>query len=113
MAGANFLELPSGAFDGDNEWPECRTFVEECDLKSIRSLAHRVLITALRDARKQAGMSQEEVARRLRRPQSFVSAYESGEPQDRRSEVHSDCESDRHGSVRATEACDVVHTSPD
>ena len=48
-------------------------------LKSIRSLAHRALITALRDARKQAGMSQQEVAKRLRRPQSFVSAYESGD----------------------------------
>ena len=48
-------------------------------LKSIRSLAHRALITALRDARKKAGLSQYEVARRLRRPQSFVSAYESGD----------------------------------
>ena len=48
-------------------------------LKSIRSLAHRALITALRDARKQAGLSQYEVARRLKRPQSFVSAYESGD----------------------------------
>lgn len=48
-------------------------------LRSIRSLAHRALITALRDARKQAGLSQAEVARRLRRPQSFVSAYESGD----------------------------------
>ena len=48
-------------------------------LKSIRSLAHKALITALRDARKEAGLSQREVARRLRRPQSFVSAYESGD----------------------------------
>jgi transcriptional regulator with XRE-family HTH domain len=48
-------------------------------LISIRSLAHRALIAALRDARKQAGLSQEEVARRLRPPQSFVSAYESGD----------------------------------
>jgi transcriptional regulator with XRE-family HTH domain len=38
-------------------------------------LAHRAIITALRDARKPAGLSQQEVARR---PQSFVSAYESG-----------------------------------
>lgn len=53
-------------------------------LRSIRSLAHKALITALRDARKEAGLSQEEVARRLRRPQSFVSAYESG---DRRIDV--------------------------
>jgi DNA-binding transcriptional regulator YiaG len=52
---------------------------EHVFLKSIRSLAHKALITALRDARKQAGLSQQEVARRLRRPQSFVSAYESGD----------------------------------
>jgi transcriptional regulator with XRE-family HTH domain len=48
-------------------------------LKSIRSIAHRTLITALRDARKQASLSQYEVAKRLKRPQSFVSAYESGD----------------------------------
>ncbi len=53
-------------------------------MKSIRSLAHRALIAALRDARKDAGMSQLEVARRLKRPQSFVSAYECG---DRRIDV--------------------------
>lgn len=48
-------------------------------LKSIRSPAHRALIAALRDARKHAGLSQSELAGRLRRPQSFVSAYESGD----------------------------------
>lgn len=48
-------------------------------MKSIRSPAQRALITALRDARKEAGLSQQEVAKRLKRPQSFVSAYESGD----------------------------------
>jgi transcriptional regulator with XRE-family HTH domain len=48
-------------------------------LRSIRSVAQRALITALRDARKQAGLTQQQVAQRLRRPQSFVSAYESGD----------------------------------
>jgi Helix-turn-helix len=43
------------------------------------SLAHRALIPALRNARKEAGLSQQEVAKRLRRPQSFASAYESGD----------------------------------
>jgi len=52
---------------------------QEHALRSIRSLAHRALITALRSARKQAGLSQQEVAKRLKRPQSFVSAYESGD----------------------------------
>ena len=51
----------------------------EHGLKSIRSVAHRALISALRDAREQAGLSQQEVAKRLKRPQSFVSAYESGD----------------------------------
>ena len=54
----------------------CSTDLEHV-LRSIRSLAHRALITALRNARKEAGLSQYEVARRLERPQSFVSAYES------------------------------------
>ena len=53
-------------------------------MKSIRSPAHRALIAALREARRQAGLSQHEVARRLKRPQSFISAYESG---DRRLDV--------------------------
>jgi len=52
---------------------------QEHVLRSIRSLAQRALVTAFRDARKQAGLSQQEVAKRLRRPQSFVSAYESGD----------------------------------
>jgi transcriptional regulator with XRE-family HTH domain len=33
----------------------------------------------LREARRQANLTQEQVARRLRRPQSFVSKCESGE----------------------------------
>lgn len=48
-------------------------------MRSIRSLAQRALVTALRDARKHAGLSQQEVAKKLRRPQSFVSAYEVGD----------------------------------
>ena len=34
---------------------------------------------ALRRARKQAGLTQQQLGKRLRRPQSFVSAYESGQ----------------------------------
>jgi DNA-binding XRE family transcriptional regulator len=56
----------------------------EHGLRSIRSLAHRGLVSVLREARKQGGLTQQEVAKRLRRPQSFVSAYESG---DRRIDV--------------------------
>ena len=39
----------------------------------------RLLQNALREARIQAGLRQEEVARRLGQPQSFVSKYETGE----------------------------------
>lgn len=52
---------------------------QEHALRSIRSLAQRALLTALRDTRRRAGLTQQEVARRLRRPQSFVSAYETGD----------------------------------
>jgi transcriptional regulator with XRE-family HTH domain len=35
--------------------------------------------SALADARGRAGLTQQEVARRLRKPQSFVSSYERGQ----------------------------------
>jgi transcriptional regulator with XRE-family HTH domain len=48
-------------------------------MRSIHTAAHRRLVKRLRDAREAAGFTQVEVARRLRRPQSFVSTLESGE----------------------------------
>jgi transcriptional regulator with XRE-family HTH domain len=57
---------------------------------------------ALREARKQAGLSQYEVARRLKRPQSFVSAYESG---DRRIDV---LEFLRIAKATGVDACDLI-----
>jgi len=45
------------------------------ELKSKRE----ALQIALRNARVDAGLTQTELARRLRRPQSFVSKYENGE----------------------------------
>ncbi len=71
-------------------------------LKSIRSLAHKALITALRDARKEAGLSQYEVGRRLKRPQSFVSAYESG---DRKIDV---LEFLRIAKATGADPCDIL-----
>jgi transcriptional regulator with XRE-family HTH domain len=47
--------------------------------KSIRQPNHRILLELLRTARLEAKLTQEEVALRLSRPQSFVSKYESGE----------------------------------
>jgi transcriptional regulator with XRE-family HTH domain len=47
--------------------------------KTIHSAEHRALRELLIAARKSAGLTQEEVARRLGRPQSFVAKYEGGE----------------------------------
>ena len=47
--------------------------------RSSRSPRQARLQDILSDARMAAGLTQEEVAHRLRRPQSFVSKYETGE----------------------------------
>ncbi len=46
---------------------------------SIHSPAYAALRELLVAARRTAGLSQEDVARRLGRPQSFVAKYEGGE----------------------------------
>jgi transcriptional regulator with XRE-family HTH domain len=40
---------------------------------------YRAFRLALRSARREAGLTQAQLAKRLRRPQSFVSKYEQGE----------------------------------
>jgi len=47
--------------------------------KSIHSPRQRELLALLRSTRDEAGLSQSELARRLAKPQSFVSKYEAGE----------------------------------
>jgi transcriptional regulator with XRE-family HTH domain len=47
--------------------------------RSIRSPEHLALCEILISARKAAGLTQAEVATRLKRPQSFVAKYEGGE----------------------------------
>jgi transcriptional regulator with XRE-family HTH domain len=47
--------------------------------KSIHSEGHRRLAELLRTIRQEASLTQAEVARRLREPQSFVAKYEGGE----------------------------------
>lgn len=47
--------------------------------KSIYSAEQEKLQALLRQIRVEAGLRQEDVADKLRRPQSFVSKYESGE----------------------------------
>ena len=47
--------------------------------KTLHSAEQRRLVELLRQMRKEAGLTQAQVAARLGRPQSFVSKYESGE----------------------------------
>lgn len=47
--------------------------------KSVHTEAQRQFCKLLVDARKKAGLSQQELADRLKRPQSFVAKIEAGE----------------------------------
>jgi len=47
--------------------------------KSVHTHAYKVLQEQLVAARRKADMTQEELAKRLKRPQSFVAKYEGGE----------------------------------
>jgi ribosome-binding protein aMBF1 (putative translation factor) len=47
--------------------------------KTLRSRGHRVLIATLVAARKKAGMTQRDLAARIKRPRSFVGRMEAGE----------------------------------
>ena len=48
-------------------------------MKSTYTDAYRVLLNCLVTARKEAGFTQEDLAEKLGRPQSFVSKIENGE----------------------------------
>lgn len=47
--------------------------------RTIYSRDHQRLVAILRSLREQAGLTQVELATRLKRPQSFVSKYEAGQ----------------------------------
>ena len=47
-------------------------------MKTIYTKEHRTLITRLREARLAAGLTQVQVAKKLKRPQSFIAHLESG-----------------------------------
>ena len=47
--------------------------------KSLRSRRHRALLAVLIGSRKEAGLTQRELAQKMKRPQSFVAATETGE----------------------------------
>jgi len=68
-------------------------------LKSLRSPQHRELVRRLTEARKSAGLTQHDLAKRLRRNQSFVAKYEGGE---RRIEV-----------IEFVQICRAIGTSPE
>lgn len=48
-------------------------------VKSLRQPEHRLLCELLAKAREDAGLSQENLAKRLKKPQSFVAKYEGGQ----------------------------------
>jgi transcriptional regulator with XRE-family HTH domain len=47
--------------------------------KTLRSKGHRALIDILVESREQAGLTQRDLAARLKRPHSFVGRIEAGE----------------------------------
>ncbi len=48
-------------------------------MRSVHTDAYRAVLEVLVAARRRAGLTQQQVAKRLRKPQSFVSKYENGE----------------------------------
>ena len=60
--------------------------------KSIFSTGQEELQNLLRELRENAKLTQKDVARRLRQPQSFVSKYESGERRLDLLELHEVCD---------------------
>ncbi len=48
-------------------------------MKSTRTPRYQELVARLKSARSAANLTQQELARRLKKPQSYVSKYENGE----------------------------------
>lgn len=48
-------------------------------MKSLRTPEHRALVALLITAREKAGLTQQQLASQLGRPQSYVAKYEGGE----------------------------------
>jgi transcriptional regulator with XRE-family HTH domain len=45
----------------------------------VRPTEHKIVGQVLAAARRKAGLTQQELAKRLRKPQSFISSYEQGQ----------------------------------
>ena len=57
----------------------CRSLPPAASVKSVHTERYQRLLAMLIGARKEAGLTQTELAVKLGRPQSFVSKYESAE----------------------------------
>jgi len=60
-------------------FPEQSAMASTTLRKTLRSRGHRILMGVLVAARQAAGLTQRDLAARLRRPRSFVGRIESGE----------------------------------
>ncbi|WP_428685376.1 helix-turn-helix domain-containing protein [Reyranella sp.] len=67
-------------------------------LKSVHTARHKLFCASLKRARKDGGLTQQDVAKKLHEHQSFVSRYETGE---RRLDV-----------VEYLEICSVIGVDP-
>jgi transcriptional regulator with XRE-family HTH domain len=47
--------------------------------KTVHSANQRAFCVLMRETRKKAGLTQDQLAKRLKRPQSFIAKYEAGE----------------------------------
>lgn len=56
-----------------------RGFLQGASLRSTHTAEYRAFLRRLRSARREAGLTQQDVAKALRQPQSWVSRCESGE----------------------------------
>jgi ribosome-binding protein aMBF1 (putative translation factor) len=60
-------------------FPEQSAMASTTLRKTLRSRGHRILIGVLVGAREAAGLTQRDLAARLKRPHSFVGRFEAGE----------------------------------
>ena len=59
--------------------------------KTLENSKQKILLNLLRKLRKDRKLSQKEIAKRIKKPQSFVSKYESGERRLDILELHAVC----------------------
>jgi predicted transcriptional regulator len=97
--GRTIRQVSQSGIIPDPDYKNWLSLIEGRSLKSLRSPPHRELLRLLIAARNESNLSQQELARRLRRHQSFVSKYEGGE---RRIEV-----------IEFVQICRAIGVAPD